>query len=313
MRLQKKLYETVIKSVESQLCIYPISEDIFLEVIKQEDPATLDETVRLIDLLSLGVSQINFEEKLTLEFKYFLNCTRGKEVYKCQELVWTKLAYNMGFVTPQNKMLDPLTDQAIQKAFIDSMWSTPLSRVVSIIKDNGGFPNIKLGTQSGSLNDGKFSHSHENNSFKQMFMSEVAGFLDANETVYTNSMLNVYEKETGRNELSEQEIVEIERLAKKIVYNIFDQNKSQAYLPMLRICSGLYAAIRWDRNQKFQDNDLHDIRHAASALPYADLFLTEKRLAHLITQKVTGYDKLYSCNVQSQPKSALGALEAIVK
>ena len=77
--IAKKLYETVIKSVESQLCIYPISEDIFLEVIKQEDPATLDETVRLIDLLSLGVSQINFEEKLTLEFKYFLNCTRGKD------------------------------------------------------------------------------------------------------------------------------------------------------------------------------------------------------------------------------------------
>jgi hypothetical protein len=41
-------------------------------------------------------------------------------------------------------------------------------------------------------------------------------------------------------------------------------------MPTIRIPSTLHAAVRWDKQQKYQK---HDFQHAIAALPYCDYFL----------------------------------------
>lgn len=310
--LEQEFYKEIVRLAEDSRLIFPISQDVFLEVIKQSDPETLGQTVELVDRLSCGVSLINFEERLELEVKYFLYSSIGKSVYDCRDMVWTKMAYNMGFVTPSNQNIDPETDKVIQKSFIDRMWNMSLSDIITTISENGGLSGLNSPRMSEKLNEGKFNHAHENNSFKQMFLSELAGALDGYGDIVAKCMEDMYEAETGKTlSKEERKNSDSENGLRKAIYNLFRLNKAKSYFPTFDVISGLHAAIRWDKSQKYQDNDLHDIRHAASALPYCDAFFTEKRLAHLITQKATGYDQKYSCAVCSSVSGALSLLQSL--
>ena len=310
--IANQFYQAVISLAENELFIFPISQDVFIEILKQTDPTTLHQTVDLVDKLSSGVSLISFEERIALETKSFFLSSSGKIVYECQEMVWTKLSYNMGFVTPTNQCFTPNMDSAIQKAFIDQMWSVTLADIVNTTSENGESLIPSMPKLSAKLNEGKFSHSHENRSFKQMFLSELAGALDAYETIIASSLEEICEQETGRPLLNtEKDNPDSIKLLRNAIYNLFRLNKAQVFFPTFNITSGLHASIRWDKNQKYQDNDMHDIRHAASALPYCDAFFTEKRLAHLITQKATSYNKHFSCLIASSVSDAIKVLQEL--
>jgi hypothetical protein len=95
------------------------------------------------------------------------------------------------------------------------------------------------------------------------------------------------------------------------ITNIFRLNKAGKTMPTIHIFSTLYAAVRWDKKQKFQDNDFYDFRHATAALPYCDYFFTEKRLAHLLMQNLLGLDKFYQCTVHSKEKEAISCLHKL--
>lgn len=85
------------------------------------------------------------------------------------------------------------------------------------------------------------------------------------------------------------------QLFANMIYNLFKLNKIEQEIPSFRIHAGLHAAVRWDKKQRYQDNDMHDFRHAAAALGYCDYFFTEKRLCHLVTQDLLKYDILFNC------------------
>ena len=63
------------------------------------------------------------------------------------------------------------------------------------------------------------------------------------------------------------------------------------------------------KNQNFKVNDLDDIGHVTTALPYYDYFFTEKSFSTLI--KNVEYDKKYSCCVEWEPKVILNILKSI--
>ena len=83
-------------------------------------------------------------------------------------------------------------------------------------------------------------------------------------------------------------------------------------MPSLRIPATLHAAIRWERNRKYEANDMHDIGHASTALPYFDTFLTEHSLRHLLTRKDLGLDRLYDCMVVSDPRVATETIRGAI-
>ena len=160
----KDLYKKIMELAESKKCIFPISQDTFLEVLKQQDKETLKETARLIDFLSKGVSLISREERIALEISHFIYELNELEIYERKEMVWTNLTYTMGFTTPRNDLIDERLDQVIQKAFIDQMWSISLLEMIEIMEKNGDSLTRSLSRSSDTthlLNRGKFDHAHE--------------------------------------------------------------------------------------------------------------------------------------------------------
>ena len=95
------------------------------------------------------------------------------------------------------------------------------------------------------------------------------------------------------------------------ICNFFRLKKVGNAMPTMQISAALYASVRWDKKQKFQNHDFYDFRHAAAALPYCDYFFTEKRLAHLVTQNQFSYDKKYKCQVQSKVNCAVSLLKGL--
>ncbi len=301
--------------VASGICVFPISEDVYLEVIRQSDSTTLMATVDLIDELSMGVTTISQQERVQLELLYFLYLQSGhSNLYAPEEMVWTKLSYVMGFHSFTNRHLPSEIDTLIQKSFLDYMWDMSLSDQIKVISDGGGLERLPLPLTAENLNIGKFQHMHEASSFKQMFLNEVAGWIDIYEDMLAEALHHMFVKETDISadwRPNNQDELETKSKMGLLIYNIFRRDKMGLYLPSARISSGLYAAVRWDKKQKFQNHDFHDFRHACAALPYFEFFFTEKRLMHLITQKQLAFDQMFNCRICSKVDQAIGFLEVL--
>lgn len=294
--------------------IFPICEDIFVEVLKQTDLETLKCTVALIDSLSRGVSLLSGEERVRLEVFHFLETQLGSSLYSLQELVWTKVAYNLGFLSPDHSEFPEDVNTLIQKAFFDQMWSMSLMDIVETMSKNGAPPLPPFRGYSERLNAGKFAHMHQNKTFNQIFLSEVAGMVDSYKTDFDDLFIYKFEKHYGYPpNPDEVKRSNSAQLFSNMIVNLFKRNKIKDELPSFRIHAGLHAAVRWDKKQKYQDNDLYDFRHAAAALGYCDYFFTEKRLCHLVTQDLLKYDKLFKCKTIWKLDDAVECLRTLEK
>lgn len=284
------------KASSSGKYIFPISEDIFVEVLKQTDPVTLRSTVALIDSFSRGVSLLPGEERVRLEVFHFLETHLGSSVFSLQELVWTKVAYNLGYTAPQHDNLPEDTNTLIQKAFFDQMWSMSLLDMVETMSKSSAPTLPPFRGYSERLNLGKFAHMHENSTFNKMFLSELAGMVESYKSDFKDLFAYMFERHHGYPPNSDEvDKSDSDQILANMIYNLFKLNKIKHELPSFRIHAGLHAAVRWDKKQNYQDNDLHDFRHAAAALGYCDFFFTEKRLCHLATQDLLKYDRLFNC------------------
>jgi hypothetical protein len=299
---EKKLLNLVTDLVESNKCIFPISEASFWEFFKQGDIQTLRETVQLVDKFSKGISIIPDNERIQLEFIHFVREKTGKEVYNMNELVWTKIA----FILLPN-MPTMLGSFPLQKSFYDFTSKTSLLDIVNIIENNGGIKPFTFKDNIETLNKEKEKYKDENKSFKQMFLSEIGGHLNLFQDALNEAMFYMYQQDKGKyNEERDMSSEEI----KNFIYDSFKKNKIKHELPSLRIFPELFASVRWNKERKYSDgNDTIDFLHASYALPYCDYFFTEKELRTIISQRKL--DSLYNCVVESEPKDVLKLLESI--
>ncbi|WP_461509508.1 hypothetical protein, partial [Rhodopirellula baltica] len=88
--------------------------------------------------------------------------------------------------------------------------------------------------------------------------------------------------------------------------------KARGELPSIHIYASLHASLRWNKGRKLRANDLYDFQHAIAALGYANLFLTEKPLQVMVTERHLALDKLYDCRVVSDVEDAVVAVKAML-
>lgn len=295
--------------------ICPISADIFLEIIKQSDPTTLKCSVELIDTLSEGVSVLTPEERARMELLYFMrkNIFGEGSCHSQEVFVWTKLAYILGFMAPYDTPFSPEEELVIQKSFFDQMWSISLTDMIETmgletVREMPSIPDI-----SDDLNTGKFVHLSENSSFEEVFLSEIAGILDTFMDDFREMFVYLYKEMTG-NAPAKCEVSACDgpRQFANLIYHGFRLKRFSTELPSLTIPATIHAAIRWERNRKYKPTDAHDFRHAETALPYFDAFLTENSLRHLLTRCDLGLDRLYNCTVISDPERAVEEVKKAV-
>jgi hypothetical protein len=83
------------------------------------------------------------------------------------------------------------------------------------------------------------------------------------------------------------------------------------HLPCMSLPVELYTLYEttFASTRPIESNDWMDWRHAAAAMPYCDLFLTERHLAHQLRQELKAQSQ-YECEVYGSVAAALARLEA---
>ncbi len=309
----KTLLHVLEARVSDGTLICPLNADIYFEVMKQDDEHALMATAQLIDDLSLGVCVLPMMQRIELEVFHFIEASRkpANAVHELHELIWTKTAYLLGFVTPDCYTLPDDVNMAVQKSFADHMWTCGLVDMLNVMgpakaaAKKSPFKDI-----SGDLNAGKFAHLDEHASFKSVFLSEVQGILDAYRDTFSELLQYIYKRDTG-NQLNDAEQQETKsgHMLVNLIYHAFRLNKITNQFPSIRIGAGLHAALRWDRGRKYKPNDLFDFRHAEAALPYCSLFFTERPLRHLINDGNLRFSDHFNCTTVYKPSEALALVD----
>ena len=105
----------------------PISESVFVELLRQQDLETRRSTARIIDELSLGVALAPETLRVGTELAHlFYSHGNQDSVYPLRWLIWSKLSYVLGVVHPTTTVFGPEQDLLIQKVFFDHMWDISL-------------------------------------------------------------------------------------------------------------------------------------------------------------------------------------------
>lgn len=311
----RNLLESLENGVSSGDLICPIGADTFVEILKQTDEMTLLKSVSLIDHLSQGVAILFHEDRFRLEILNFVykNLFGESSYYPPEVSVWTKLAYILGLYTPGNTFFKQEEELAMQKSFLDQMWQISLADMVNVIGITNLLTRPLLYKCSDELNRNKKQFGDNCKSFEEVFLSELASLLDYIKPQFSDMLLFL----SGRFpqlQISKEDAdaPQSAQLFANLIYHAFRLKRLSNELPFLRIQASLHTAIWMDTARRYKPTDMHDIFHATAALPYFDVFLTERSLKHLLTRTDMGLDRLYHCCVVAKPTEATTEIENLL-
>lgn len=294
-----RLLDALRFSVHSKRRICPISDALFLELLKQQDARTRLATAQLIDELSEGVTLGHETERVSTEIAHFLHSKIGHVVYPLAALVWSRLSYVLGVQHPCSTAFSATEERVMQKAFFDHMWDVPLTVVVSGLGTPIAPPNDYEGLAT-RLNENKALHAGSIKSFSQAYRAEIQGSLSIAAPIAVRVLEHIGSQSLGTKVNSSAEALqELERQAYNLLCAAIAQKEVALALPTLHIGALCHAAVRWDRGRKLTANDLFDFHHAEAAVAYCDVFLTEKPLRTLLMQRHLKVAEDFRCRIIS--------------
>jgi hypothetical protein len=289
----KLLYNQLIKLVEAEKVILPISEITFWEILKQSDLSSLKQSALIIDKLSKGISIACEKDRQRLEFLNFVKGNLGKPKNNLNEMVWTKIS--LIILLPFFLKDDP---DMLNAGFINFLSDISFENIINQLEATSNLKPFYHKDDIRALNYGKEKYIHENKSFHQMYLSELGGYLQEFEKDLNSYFEEFYFNETG-NKVTDRERQSINYKSwKNMIYNFSKLKKLDDELPSYRLFPEMNAVARWNKDRKYKDgNDTFDFLHVSSALPYFDYFFTERELSTMIKQRKL--DEIYNCKVSS--------------
>jgi hypothetical protein len=304
-----EIYNTLIKLSKEKKIICPLSYRLYSELFKQKDINRFNETTKIMELLSENIIIMFEMELIEYELLYFLyENLKGKNlIYESDIIVWTKVCDILGAIDFELlPFLSNENNEFIQKKYFKNSWGYTFSELVRNKLDEKK-ESILVNSRKdmvNTINKEKVEFEHELKTQHKVYMSEIAGLLTANKDRIKFTFSYFATKEQIGNE-PEDDIQPIINM----IYNLFDNKKIDTYFPTFDIRAKMFSTIRWNKNQNFKVNDLDDIGHITTALPYYDYFFTEKSFSRLI--KNVEYDKKYSCCVEWKAENILNILKQL--
>ena len=287
----------------------PISASVFVEVMKQSDGNTRLATARVIDELSLGVTLIAKERRAKTELAHFIHSftLERDSLHPLHHLIWTKLAYALDFRYPSSPALDAESDLAVQKAFVDLMWTIPLADAVTIMGQGMPTELTDYGEVATRLNLMKVLHPRKGRSFVQTYATELEDQIGDLGDAVMDIVCDLAAESGRRTPLrGSPEWADMRKMWNGILFDALKKKgRARQQLRSLHINTSLQAAFLWDEKRRFQSNDVYDLEHAVAALAHCQAFFTEHSLRATVTAKHVALDKLYGCAVISEVSEAM--------
>jgi hypothetical protein len=204
----------------------------------------------------------------------------------------------MGPATLEVPGLDEKTVNWMRKCMFDTLAAADFSMIVEAMGEADSAARDEYGNVHVTLNAGAVQHRREVTSFRAVFLSEVAGILDAMKPRIMDFLARDFATKTHQPAPppDSRDAHEAARMFVNLIYHAYRLKKWTIEFPALHIGAGIHAAVR-HRGQPYKAGDLWDFRHAHPALAYCNAFLTEKKLANLLCQAPLNYDTAYGCKV----------------
>lgn len=295
-----QLLESLLKSVADGKMVCTLSAPLFVELMKQTDPATRYATAKLMDMLSGGLSFVPHEARVSTEMAHFLYQRARCDVHPVERLVWTKVPYVLGIQHPVNRHFPQSEQTVIQKAFFDHMSSISLEDMAKMIGDSWT-TSAPFAATAARLNQANALHADDLKSFKATYRNEFLGVIDLCSSTARQILIKLAEDGRAADgvELTDDDSIAafLNRLAM--------EPGAAIGLRTLHIGACLHAAVRWNRGKQLSANDLLDFQHAEAAIAYCDIFLTDGPMRALLTQTNLGLTKSFTCRVASSVHEAL--------
>jgi hypothetical protein len=311
--VQIEIYEKLKDLVKKEVVICPLSPHLFEELMNIGDKEKRLNMARVMDELSRQIcfiSPLNITGQELLSFvRHCQAKAKGKFLFNPAKYVFTKVAFVLGelYPTVEGIPIEHMNDIRIQ--FFDHLSKFTLVEMLKTMKSDLPLRNSE--NLIAQLNKGK-DDNQDWKSFHEVFMHEIGGILDAVrddlEKLWTYLRKNDIGASVTIEEAYESESAE---LLSKAIYNAFDQEKINKELPFFHIYASLHAFIRYNKTQRYDKNDLIDFSHVAWALPYCDMFFTEKSLHNWICNKLLKLDKIYGTKVFCREEDVLDTLNPL--
>jgi hypothetical protein len=304
------LYRRLLAEVAAGRVVCPVSESIFLELMKQSDPRTRMAAAEVIDALGAGVCLMAPDTRINSEVAHWVyESATTKSLYPLDHLVWTVVPYVLGTMHPVDNRFPAAEQRVIQKTFIDRLWRTRLVDMVQIVDQ----PQWNFDAMQGiarRLNDGNRDHQAELTSFRKVYADEATGAADLFAPMACRVIADMYTKETGQPPPEASDCTrQTERTLRALMAKALIDDRSRHFLRSLHIQAACHAAVRWNRGQKLSANTLVDFHHATAALAYCDAFLCDRPMAAFLTAGLINLDQEMGCFVASTAEALMAWLD----
>ncbi len=304
--VHRELLAALVAGVESGRIVCPITESVFFELDRQGNTDRRMQTVRMIDRLSKGVVIKNSLDRFQCELNHLLEgvISRKKLPEHPCRTVWVKPYSFLG--TPTISGWGEAEDTAINKAFLSYMWTRSLEDLLTDTPVPEDDCDQESRETARRITESSAKHASAMRSFPQVFDEEISGLIQDHRKDIIDAVarhIATVVPSTANHDIRDGS--EAAQSCLNLIYSIATAKKSNSALPLIRILAGLHSYIRWLRRRPFEFEDFFDIRHAAAAIPYCDVFFTEKFLRTACTSPLLDFGRVFATQIISDEDEAL--------
>lgn len=280
-----------------------------LEIAKQIEDSARTSTA-LVDELTERVTLAPTTELDALEIGNYVRAKSGA-MQPSPPLQWTclgqivKSELSGGKVLPANLGND---GQAVLKSAADALWNQGLTEIFEAFGWNTKH-HLQADLDPEALvrvEERKKTRPHNGN-LRKTCEAEFEAVMKQHIELFEAELLKLLGS-IGAAALGAKSSLAAQGLARHAVAD-YRAGALGSHLPGIVIRTELYSMYECDPAHTLLASDWQDWHHASVALPYCDLFLTEKRLAHQVTNMLH-LDTKYQCSVVGPDmEAALAALD----
>lgn len=306
-----KLLEVMLQGVSEGRIVCPITEAVFFELDRQGNTERRMQTVRMIDRLCLGTVIKNSRERFFWEIRDFFDAAIERKVLPTigSRMVWVRPYSFLG--TPQLSGWGAAEDLAINKAFLSYMWTRSLEDLLTETPLPDDSSDAELQECALRITESSAKNASRMRSFEKVFADEVGGLIQSHKQMICDAFRPHAAAMLRYVEAVSDDPSSVEKYGLDLVYSVTSVKAPNRALPLIRILAGLHAFIRWQRHRSFKFGDFFDLRHAAAAIPYCNVFLTETFLKTACTSDLLDFGTAYDTQIISDEDEAIDVVSRL--
>lgn len=312
----RELARTLDESVEAGLLHCPLEATGLLEWARQDDWGTRDEAAALMDRLSGGLCLAPPPHRRNVELRCLLHMALGTppaRLHPPRELVWVRPCHLIGRQLPIVPNATEEQQEALWSLFEEHAWKMGLRDVLQRLQEIPDELRKGRAAHVAVINEQQRQHADELRSFQQTLAIELRGGMEELCEELLAALGDVLPAAAPQwpEATDERALKELVPRVARLVARAGQKGKIDDLLPSVVIPASLHAVVRWDKQRSLKPTDLEDFAHAAAALPYCDIFLTDRDLAAKLKSSHVGLDKRYGCVVTASAEEAVAAISAL--